>query len=220
MRTTLAALLLLVQAEARAGDIAGVVRFAGTGAPPAADLAVTKDRGTCGDSQPDESLVAAGGLLANVVVYVKGAPGVRAEPRALVLDQQRCRFTPRVQTAPVGSTLEIRNDDPILHNVHGWEGRRTAFNVPMTSKGERVTRALARPGLVKVGCDVHSWMQAFVWVADGPASVTGSDGRFTLRGLPPGPHVVAAWHERLGETSAQVVVPPSGDVQLQLELGR
>jgi hypothetical protein len=172
---------------------------------------VTKDRPTCGDEQPDESLLVKGGRVANALVYVRAVPGVRLEPREVLLDQRRCRFVPRVLTAPAGSTLVVANGDPILHSAHGWMGRASVFNVPTPEQGERVSKALARPGLVRVGCDVHSWMSAYVWVADGPAAVTGADGVYALAGLPPGTWTVTVWHERLGERTAEVRVPASGD---------
>jgi plastocyanin len=213
-RALAAAALLLLAPAAGGGEVRGFVRLAGI-PPRPAPLQVTKDRQACGETQPDERLlVDAAGGLANVVVSVGATPGARLAPGRIVLDQQRCRFAPRVQTAPVGSTLEIVNGDPILHNVHGWRARATAFNVPMTVQGERVPRPLAKAGLVRVGCDVHAWMAAYVHVADGPAAVTGADGAFRLTGLPPGKHAVTAWHETLGERSAEVTVAESGEARL------
>jgi plastocyanin len=220
-RTALLAAALaaaLAPPPAFAGDVVGSVRYTGA-VPAAAPLPVTKDRDACGDGQPDESLVVDAGRLANVVVSVQGVAGARPQPAKLVLDQRRCRFAPRVQAAPVGSTLEILNSDAILHNAHGWNGRATAFNVPTPLQGQRVPKTLSRAGLVRVGCDVHSWMAAFVYVAEGPAAASGADGTFRLTGLPPGSYTVTAWHERLGERSAQVTVPASGDAKLDFSFG-
>ncbi len=189
------------------GELRGAVTYAGP-EPRLAPRPVTKDHEACGQDQPDESLLVTGGRLANVVVQVKGAP---ASPAALVLAQDRCRYRPHVLAAPVGSTLVLENGDPVLHNVHGYRGRATAFNLAMPRQGQRSPpRKLDRPGPVRVACDVHGWMAAWVLVSEGPAAVTGKDGSFAIRGLPAGTWTVTAWHERLGERTAQVTVPAQG----------
>ena len=63
-------------------------------------------------------------------------------------------------------------------------------------------------------CDVHNWMGAFVVVVDGPAAVSGADGAFEIKDVPPGTYTVTAWHEKLGEKTAQVTVPASGAASL------
>jgi plastocyanin len=218
-RTFLAAgaVLSLAVSPARAGEVRGVVRLTGA-PPPAGRLEVTKDRSACGETVPDEQVQAENGLLANVVVTVKGAPPPR--PGKAVLDQQRCRFVPHVQAISVGSTLEIVNGDEILHNVHGYVGPATAFNVAMPTRNQRVPRRLDKPGLVVVRCDVHAWMSAFVVVADAPFAVTGPDGTFSVPDVPPGTYAVKAWHESLGERTATVTVPATGAATVELAFGR
>ncbi|HZZ83124.1 MAG TPA: carboxypeptidase regulatory-like domain-containing protein [Anaeromyxobacteraceae bacterium] len=203
----LALALAAIATPARGGELRGTATYAGP-APRPAPEPVTKDKAACGESQPDESLLVANGRLANVVVQVKGAPSA---PAALVLGQERCRYRPHVLAAPVGSTLAFDNGDPLLHNVHGYRGRATAFNVAMPQQGRRsAARKLDRPGVVRVRCDVHGWMSALVLVAEGPTAVTAADGSFAIKGLPPGTWTVTAWHERLGERTAQVTVPADG----------
>jgi len=185
---------LLAAAPARAGDVVGAVRYAG--APPhASPLEVTKDR---------------------VVVSTGPVAGLPAAPSRGTLGQERCRFTPRVQVLPVGSTLEIVNGDPILHTATGQLGKARAFDVPTPTQGERVPKVLQRPGLVRVACDVHAWMRAFVWVLEGPAAVSGPDGAFRIAGLPAGSYTLTAWHETLGERTARVTVPPTGEARVEI----
>jgi plastocyanin len=217
IRCGLAAGVLLLATPALAGGIRGTVRLAGA-APSPAPLQVTRDRSSCGGAAPDESVVAAGGKLANVVVTVKGAPS-RPAARTLVLDQRQCRFVPHVLAAPVGSTLDIVNSDPVLHNVHGYRGRATAFNVALPAQGQRVARKLDGAGALRVRCDVHGWMSAWVVVADGPSAVSGADGTFAIPEVPPGTWMVTAWHEKLGERSAQVTVPASGQASVDFSFG-
>jgi len=180
----------------------------------AGTVETSRDRETCGQTVPDESLLVSQGGLENVLVRVE-VPGQKAAPRTVVLDQRRCRYAPRAQVAPLGSTLELRNGDPVLHNVHGYLGVATAFNVPMPVPGGMTPRTLSRPGVVRVGCDVHAWMAAAILVTETPfAAVTGEGGAFALTGLPPGRWQAVAWHERLGERRAVVEVPAEGSARL------
>jgi len=213
----LAALLALVPGPGRAGEILGTVRLAGP-APRSAPLPVHKDRETCGGEVPDETLLAEGGLLANAVVELRGTGGPPPAPVRAGLDQKGCRFVPHVQAVPAGSTLDIVSSDPVLHNVHGWIGRATVFNQAMALAGKRVPRVLPRPGLIQVRCDVHDWMSAWVVVTEGPAVVTGPDGRFAFRGVAPGRYTLVAWHERLGEKVAEAVVTAEGAATVELRL--
>ena len=208
--------LALAPVPAAAGDLRGTVRFQGT-PPVLSPLEATKEKALCGESVPDEAIQVAGGKLKNVVVVVKGAP-VPA-PSKGVLDQRTCRFVPHVQVLPVGSTLDVVNGDPTLHNVHGYLGQATAFNLAMPSKDARMSRQLRKPGLVVVKCDVHAWMSAYVWVVDAPAAVTGADGTFSISGIPPGTWEVTAWHERLGERKSTVTIPATGAAELDFTFG-
>ena len=208
------AAVLLAAGRAGAGELAGTVRFDGA-APATAALPVTKDGAVCGASQPDESLLVQGDRLANVVVVVRGAPP--PPPARVALGQERCRFLPHVQVAPLGSRLDLVNGDGILHGVRGWMERRTRFDVAMPSQGkEEAPGRLDRPGVIQVRCDVHAWMASYVVVADGPAAVSAADGTFTVGDLPPGRYTVTAWHERLGEQRAEVSVPERGTARLDL----
>ncbi|HET7754889.1 MAG TPA: carboxypeptidase regulatory-like domain-containing protein [Anaeromyxobacteraceae bacterium] len=213
MRTLVLVAVLCVAPAVSAGEVKGVVRYTGP-VPDAAPLRATKDQPTCGEAVPDDSLLVSGGLLANAVVSVGAIPGVQPAPLTVVLDQRRCRFVPRVLTAPVGSTVDVVNSDPILHNAHGWNGKATVFNVPMPTEGQRAPKPLRKPGLVKVGCDVHGWMGAWIFVAEGPAAVSAADGSYRLAGVPAGTYTVKVWHERLGEQTAQVTVPAAGEATL------
>lgn len=213
----LVAVLASFPGGARAGELRGVVRFTGT--PPATPaLETTKEREVCGTAVPDDSLLVAKGKVQNVVVTVKGPPAAPAGKGTL--DQRACRFFPHVQALPVGSTLEVVNGDPTLHNVHGSLGQATAFNLAMPSRDHRASRQLKKPGLVVVRCDVHAWMSAYVWVVDGPAAVTGEDGAYVVTGLPAGTFEVTAWHEKLGERKGTVTVPASGPATLDFTYGK
>jgi plastocyanin len=214
--TAAAMCLLLTPLLARAGDVRGQVRWTGV-APPATSVETDRDRAVCGPSVAEESVLVTDRGLENVVVRIE-VPGARAAPRTLVLDQQGCRYRPRVQAAAPGSTLELHNGDPVLHNVHGYAGAATAFNVPMPTPGGTTPRQLVRPGVIRIGCDVHAWMSASILVTETPhVVVTGRGGRFELKGVPAGSWQAVAWHEKYGEKRLVVEVPAAGAAALTLD---
>lgn len=197
------------------GTISGTVRMEGA-APRLAPLQVTRTPDVCGQTVPNEEIVSGGGgVLANVVVWIDGIQhGAPAKARPLTLDQQRCRFVPHVSDATVGSSLTLTSADPTLHTTHALVGDRTIFNVALPVKGMRVTRRLDRPGVMRLKCEAgHTWMSGWIHVFDHPYhAVTGRNGRFRLPDVPPGHYTLKAWHERLGEQTAQVDVAAGGTV--------
>ncbi|MEZ4364360.1 MAG: c-type cytochrome [Kofleriaceae bacterium] len=204
------------------GSIHGRVRFAG--APPVpAPLAVHHDTEVCAKGGPlvDESaLVSADGGLANVVVVLQGAPAAPAKPAATAatLDQQGCRFVPHVRTVTLGTTLTISSSDPVLHNVHAFLGKRTAFNLAIPAAGRQVERKLSEPGILRIRCDSgHTWMSAYIAVVPHAYhAVSGADGTFQLPEVPPGEYRVRAWHERFGAVEQKVTVAAGQSPEISL----
>jgi hypothetical protein len=183
----------------------------------------------CGERTPQDPLqVSQSGGVANAFVYIKDGlpPGDYPLPTApVLLDQKACDYHPRVFGIRAGQPLQIRNSDPVLHNVHsrgagaGLAGGPNAFNVAMPVQGMSTTRSFPEPQVpVSIGCDVHPWMRAFAGVVSHPFfAVTGADGSFSLENLPAGTYTLEAWHERLGRTTAQVIVSANAAAQVQLE---
>jgi hypothetical protein len=89
----------------------------------------------------------------------------------------------------------------------------------MPLKDQKVEKKLSKAGVVRVKCDVHAWMAAFVVVVDGPASVSAANGAFEIKDVPAGTYTVTAWHEKLGEKTAQITVPASGSAALDFTFG-
>ncbi len=200
-----------------AGTIVGRIRLTGPapvnpvvrmGMDPACSRAY-------GDTRPTHEFVvrAGDGGLANVFVEVRGPfPGTPAPATPIVLDQRGCMFRPRVVALQRGQVLEVRNGDPTLHNVHALSARGNTFNVSQVAGRPPFTVTMAHEEkMLRVTCDVHSWMNVFVAVVDHPYfAVTGSDGSFVIRDVPAGRQVVQVWHERYGPLTASAEVPAGG----------
>lgn len=207
-----------------AGTITATVLFAG--ARPAVSMVRLDGDAKCvaengAAERPAESIVLGEDpALQNVFVYVKDGLGnltfpIPTEP--VVLDQQKCRYVPRVFGIRVGQPLEVHNSDPLLHNVRSAGKINQPFNMGEPVKGVSFTRTFTTSEvMVPFRCDVHAWMQAWAGVLTHPFfGVTGTDGRVSLAGLPPGTYTVEAWHEELGtrESTVTIAAKETKDVQ-------
>jgi hypothetical protein len=202
------------------GRIEGKVVFQGN--VPTKKIIITKDRDACGSTR-DEPMMLVGGDkgVQDVVVYLKEVPKGKAwGPPAKVpaIDNVKCRFEPAVQVIRAGA-IDIVNSDPVLHNTHGYYGKRTAFNVALPNQGQRIKKELERPGAVKVDCDSHGWMLAWIHVADSPYyALTGKDGSFSITDVPPGEYTLVATHDYTGDNAMPVTVKANDAVKVPIEL--
>jgi plastocyanin len=154
-------------------------------------------------------LVGASGGLANVFVTLEGSFAAAPVATAPVtLDQRGCVYAPRVIGARVGQTLEVRNSDSLLHVVHGVSATRNGFTVTQPGGGVPQRLPLKDPELMlRLQCDVHPWMTAYVGVVTHPYfTVSRDDGSFEIGGVPAGPRTLRFWHERFGELTRPVRV--------------
>jgi hypothetical protein len=203
------------------GTIQGKVAFTGT--PPAAKKVIpTKDRQVCGGVREVPLIVlGADHGVQNAFVYLKGIEKGKAwekEAKNPEINNEKCEFHPRVQVVRVGD-IDILNSDPVLHNTHGFYGKLTAFNVALPNQGQRITKPLKKAGLVRVECDAHGWMLGWVYVAENPYyAVTGKDGSFTLKNVPPGTYTLVAWQEYTGEVEKPVTVKAKEGVNVSVDL--
>ena len=157
----------------------------------------------------DEAILAAAdGSLANVFVELVGNfPDTPVPAEPVSIDQRGCVYGPRVVGLRAGQTLQVRNSDDWLHNVHGTSTDRDGFNVSQPTSGMVNTFRPRDPGILRLKCDVHTWMVAFVGVVNHPYfAVTAADGAFTLRDVPEGIYKVRAWHEKFGTIVSEIRV--------------
>ena len=200
---------------ATAGTVTAMVQF--EGAVPTPEMIVLTGDPKCvsengAPQRADERIVVGENqALQNVFVYVKDGLGnfafaIPTEP--VVLDQDKCRYTPRVLGVRVGQALQIRNSDPLLHNVRSNGVINQAFNKSTPLEGVRFDHTFAtKEVMVPFKCDVHGWMSAYVGVLDHPYfGTTAPDGKVVLGNLPPGTFTIEAWHEALGTRTQQITV--------------
>jgi hypothetical protein len=122
------------------------------------------------------------------------------------MDQTGCVFVPHVVLVPAGGTVDFLNSDRLLHNLHSVSQDNPTFNRTQP-RGRTIPIVFARPEIIRVNCDLHSWMRGWVVVTDHPFYVLSNDnGEFALTGVPPGKYTLQVWQESLGITSQDVTV--------------
>lgn len=228
MRSTIvaatSAILLTTSAgivPAEAGTIIGRVMYSGS-TPQPRRIHMTADP-ECDRMNPDgvasqTLLVAPDGAVAGAVVSVK--QGLRkGETYAVpatpaMLDEKGCMFVPHVLAVQAGQILEITNKDPTMHSVHAAPAFGSEFNIAMPALHQVVRKRFDAREVVRIKCDVHPWMSAYVAVFEHPFfAISLDDGRYAIGNVPNGTYTVEAWHETLGVlTTASVKVggdPPA-----------
>ena len=213
---------VLMTGCAWAGTIKGHVRFTGP-VTEQKTLPVTTDQYVCGKEKAAEDLVLSPDKgIRNAVVWLQSVPpgAKRQTPSAPVpLDQTLCVFTPRVIVVPVGGTVDFLNNDRLLHNIHSQSKGNPTFNRTQP-KGRAIPITFTKPEIIRIDCDLHPWMRAWVVVAEHPFyAVTGASGEFTLGNLPAGPYTLTVWQETLGTVTRDVTVGEA-DTAVVIEMGR
>ena len=195
------------------GTISGVIKFDGT-PPERKKIDMSQDTNCAtapGDKLADDTIVE-NGKLENVFVYVKGGPadkfdfGTPSDP--VVLDQLGCRYSPRVFGIQTGQMLKVLNSDKTTHNVHPSPKNNPEWNQVQSANGAPIEKKFGKPEtLIQVKCNQHPWMSAHIGVLAHPFfGVSGKDGSFTIKGLPPGEYTIVAYHETLGEKTQKITV--------------
>lgn len=203
------------------GAIKGKVTY--TGSVPTRKIIPTKDQEVCGGiREVPQVLVGAGGGVLDAIVYLKEVPkGKRWDKpkKTPTINNRKCNFEPHVQVMPAGMNLAILNSDPVLHNTHGFLIKATVFNVAMPKQGMRVERPIKKPGIVRVECDAHGWMLAWIYAADNPYyAITGKDGTFSIPAVPPGEYTMVVWQEHTGSMEMPVIVKSNETVTVPVEI--
>jgi plastocyanin len=179
-------------------------------------------KGTVQILQRGGTKVATGEDPRQVVVYYEPEEGggARTTPRSGEVVTHRRSFEPRVLAVPPGSVVRFPNQDPILHNVFSVS-QGNAFDLGLLGTGPGGEVRLSQPGVVRVFCNVHPDMVAYVLVLETPfVASPGRDGTFRLSGLPPGRGRLTVWHERAEPVVREVQLPAAAPLSLAVEITR
>jgi plastocyanin len=205
---------------ATAGTITGAIAYAG---PKASRKLISMEaeagcqQANGGKSVYEETILTGKkGGLANAFVYIQaGLEDKKFEPtqEAVVLDQQGCMFVPRVLGIRPGQVLDLKNGDSVAHNIHPMPKSNREWNQEQPPHAPDVEHKFARQEImIPVKCNIHAWMHSYIGVVSHPYfAVTGPDGAFTWKNVPPGDYTIAVWHEKLGEQTQQIHVAASGN---------
>jgi plastocyanin len=207
--------------QATAGSVSGTISFEGT-VPKSEPIDMSQDPACVMGVAPNFAqayVVSKDGKLANVYVYIKSGfekYSFDAPKEPVLIDQNGCRYVPHVAGAMVGQTVRVKNSDNALHNVHPAPEVNKAWNISQQPHGDDIEKTFTEPELmIPVKCNQHPWMKMYLNISPHPYfTVSATDGKFEIKGLPPGEYTLAALHERLGEKTMKVTVAAKGAKQV------
>jgi len=213
----------LIAGLSAAETIQGTIRY--VGAPiEKKKTAVTIDQYICGkEKEPEDLLLSSNNGIRNAVVSLQNVPpGAKRDWNfpAAKMDQKQCSFIPRVVIVPAGGTVEFLNSDRLLQNVRSVGKENPPFNRAQPH-ARSISFTFKQPELLRVDCDLHSWMRGWVVVAEHPFyAVTNEQGEFTLENVPRGKYTLQVWQESLGNVTQEVVVGDKGATTVSVGMGK
>ncbi|MBZ5623030.1 MAG: carboxypeptidase regulatory-like domain-containing protein [Acidobacteriia bacterium] len=201
--------------EANGGTITGKVVFEGT--KPTAKTIDMSAVPFCmrahasGPQKTEDVIVNDNGTLKYAFVWIKsGLPDTNWQLPAtpVMLDQNGCMYRPHMIGVRAGQNIDIKTSDATNHNIHPQPTVNQDWNESQAPGSEDKMKTFPRQEvMIPVKCNIHPWMRAYIGVVSHPFfAVTGDDGTFTLKGLPPGTYTVEVWHEKYGTQDQTVTV--------------
>ena len=206
-----------------AATLKGNVRYAGARVEKKM-FPVTIDQYLCGkEKEAGDLVLSSANGIRNVVVSLHGVPAGSKAPTPTAspkMDQKQCVFVPRVVIVPVGGTVEFLNSDRLLHNVRGGGKENPPFNRAQPH-ARTIAIGFKSPEVLRVDCDLHSWMRGWIVVAEHPFyAVTNEEGEFVFENIPPGKYKLQAWQEVLGRANQEVTVAGEGTQTITVRMER
>ena len=201
--------------EANGATITGKVTF--DGAKPTAKSIDMSANPVCmrahasSPAKTEDAVVNDNGTLKYVFVWIKsGLPDKnwQVPTTAVTLDQNGCMYKPHVIGIMAGQNIEVKNSDPTNHNIHPQPSVNQDWNESQAPGSEAKMKTFPRQEvMIPVKCNIHPWMRSYIGVVSHPFfAVTGDDGTFTIKGLPPGTYTIEAWHEKYGTSDQTITV--------------
>jgi plastocyanin len=198
--------------SAATGSIRGRLDIRRIATPPQPRPAVGEHGGRAGRGSAD--------VRRGLVYLATAARGAfdEPEPGRAVMDQRNETFVPRLLAVTTGTVVDFPNSDRTYHNVFSLS-RARRFDLGRYASGRSKSVRFDRPGVVRVFCDIHSHMSAFVVVFNHPYfRVTDADGRYRLENVPPGTYTVVGWYEGEARVQRSITVSAGAAVDLDLEV--
>jgi len=152
---------------------------------------------------------------ANAVVYIEKESGMKFSPPAQqpLMDQKDLQFVPHVLPVVAGTTVQFKNDDPVVHNIFTPSPAGDMFNLGSWKGNEVKTHTFDKTGEVVLLCNLHPEMEGYIYVAPTPYfAKTDDSGNYTISDVPPGTYTLKVWSEHGNARPQQVTVPESGSV--------
>jgi len=198
-------IFLLVPGLALSGTLKGKITYSVEVKLPMS-YKTGKYKKACGPEIPNEKLQVNDNNLVNVVVSVEGK-NLGGTPGEYPFYQKNCRYVPHVMAMMKDSELKIHSNDPINHNLHTYSFDNDPVNIMLLPNQDDYEQEFEEPEIVKVECDLHWWMTAWIIVTDNSFfDISGQEGTFEIANLPPGKYTINAWHEVLGSKSKTVKI--------------
>ena len=163
-------------------------------------------------AKSEEVVVGANGAVKNAFVWIKsGLPADKTwqvPATAVQITQEGCMYSPHVVAIMAGQNLDIKNADPTNHNIHPMPQSNQEFNQSQPPGAPDIQHTFPREEvMVPVKCNIHPWMRAYIGVVSHPFfAVTGDDGTYSIKGLPPGTYTIEVWQEKYGVQDQQITV--------------
>ena len=207
--------MIVTAARPAGGTITGKVTFTGT-PPKMKPIDMSKEPVCAKEHNPpiktQDVEAGPGDTLKDVVVFISA--GEQRSPPAsgsARYDQKGCEYTPHVLVMEVNQPLQVYNNDPVAHNIHPMPKQNAEWNKSQPPGAPPIDTKWDKPEFIAVKCNIHPWMHGyFVVLKTSRYGMTGDDGTYTIKDVPPGKYTLTAWQEHMGTQTQEVTVSGSG----------